>query len=111
VFDHAQDAVFAISEDGDSAARRSRGVGESAAQRPLSDSDENPHVDRWVEPSNCTSSACAVLKYIAAGDIYKRISRAPGARLRAGNDPRLVYPALRRSTLRRSRRACSSAAP
>jgi hypothetical protein len=96
VFDHAQDAVFAISEDGDSATHADLvALLESAAQQPLSDSDENPHVDRWVEePSNCTSSACAVPReYIAAGDIYQANPRAPWRlRLRAPAATRVRLP-------------------
>jgi len=101
VFDHAQDAVYAVSADGDATTHASLvALLESAAQHPLAESEENPHVDRWAEeaPEVHLERVRRAKEYISAGDIYQaNLSRPWRLRLRAGSDPGLVYPALRRS--------------
>jgi anthranilate synthase component 1 len=101
VFDHADDSLYAISQDGDAAihARLTARL-EEAARRPPSVAVPNPRVDRWAEeaPEKFLERVRRAQEYISAGDIYQaNLSRPWRLRLGPEVDPAQVYPALRRA--------------
>jgi anthranilate synthase component 1 len=101
VYDHAADTVYAVSEDGD-AAIHARLVEQlvDAARQPVTNTGDNPRVDRWVEepPELFLARVVRAKEYIAAGDVYQaNLSRPWRLRLREGQDSRRVYEALRRA--------------
>jgi anthranilate synthase component 1 len=101
VHDHANDAVFAISANGDAAVHaRLTAALEQAARASTPQTLRDPQVDRWAEelPELFLERVRRAQEHIAAGDVYQaNLSRPWRLHLRSEQDRSLVYPALRRA--------------